>query len=215
MSQMQSSREAILSDIRGALGARTKDPDQGWQSLPRNYKRVGTLPASERLLLLEARLADYGAVVHHSSEAEIAASVAKILTERGKKRLAIPAGLPAAWLPQGFEFVEADRLAATDLNQLDGTVSAATLAIAETGTIMLQTLPAQGPRKLSLVPDFHLSIVFTRDVVETVPEAFERIRETASLPTTFISGPSATADIEMTRIKGVHGPRALDVLLVD
>ena len=88
-------------------------------------------------------------------------------------------------------------------------------AIAETGTILLQSLPGQGPRKLSLVPDFLLAIVCTRDLVETVPEAFDRIRDTATLPTTFISGPSATADIEMTRIQGVHGPRSLNVLIAD
>jgi len=215
MGANNSTRSTILNDIRNALGTATADPDAGWQALPRNYKRAGALTTAEHLQLLEDRLIDYDAAVYHCSEPEIRESVAKILTARGKKRLAIPAGLPTAWLPEGFEFVEADTLAATALDKLDGTVSAATLAIAETGTILLQTQPGQGPRKLSLVPDSLLSIVFVRDVVETVPEAFDRIRDTAALPTTFISGPSATADIEMTRIKGVHGPRTLDVLLVN
>jgi L-lactate dehydrogenase complex protein LldG len=89
-----------------------------------------------------------------------------------------------------------------------------TVAIAETGTIVLQNAPAQGPRILSLVPDYHLCVVFAEQVVATVPEAFEWLRGSSHLPTTFVSGPSATADIEMTRIKGVHGPRFLDVLIV-
>jgi len=215
MSTNKSTRSTILDDIRNSLGAATTEPDAGWQALPRNYKRAGALTAAERLHLLEDRLVDYDAAVYHCNESEIAANVAKILTARRKTRLAIPAGLPAAWLPEGFEFIEADVLAAGALDKLDGTVSAATLAIAETGTILLQTRPGQGPRKLSLVPDSLLTIVFVSDVVETVPEAFDRIRNTAALPTTFISGPSATADIEMTRIKGVHGPRTLDVLLVN
>jgi L-lactate dehydrogenase complex protein LldG len=97
---------------------------------------------------------------------------------------------------------------------MEGMLSGCTVAIAETGSIVLQNAAAQGPRILSLVPDYHLCVVFAEQVVATVPEAFARLEATASLPTTFISGPSATADIEMTRIKGVHGPRFVDVVLV-
>lgn len=79
---------------------------------------------------------------------------------------------------------------------------------------MLQHLPGQGRRAITLVPDFHLCVVRTEDVVETVPEAFARLTATSIMPTTFVSGPSATADIEMTRIKGAHGPRFLHVLLL-
>jgi len=100
------------------------------------------------------------------------------------------------------------------LDKLDGVLTGCTVAIAETGSIVLQNAAAQGRRALSLVPDYHLCVVFASQVVETVPECFARLDATANLPTTFFSGPSATADIEMTRIKGVHGPRYLDVLLV-
>jgi L-lactate dehydrogenase complex protein LldG len=93
-------------------------------------------------------------------------------------------------------------------------MTAATLAIAETGTVVLQNVAGQGRRAVTLVPDYHLCVVRMEDVVETVPEAMERLQETAGLATTFVSGPSATADIEMTRIKGVHGPRFLDVILI-
>jgi len=88
------------------------------------------------------------------------------------------------------------------------------MAIAETGTVILQSVPGQGRRAVTLVPDYQLCVVREEDVVETVPEAMARLQETAELPTTFFSGPSATADIEMTRIKGVHGPRYLDVVLM-
>ena len=97
----------------------------------------------------------------------------------------------------------------------DGVITGATLAIAETGTVVLQSVAGQGRRAVTLVPDYHLCVVRVGDVVETVPEAMERLQATAELATTFVSGPSATADIEMTRIKGVHGPRFLDVILVD
>jgi L-lactate dehydrogenase complex protein LldG len=108
-----------------------------------------------------------------------------------------------------------DGLSAGELNGVDGVVTESTLGIAETGTIVLQTEPGQGRRAISLVPDYHLCVVDTRYVVETVPEAMDKLAATAGLATTFISGPSATADIEMTRIKGVHGPRFLDVILVE
>ena len=93
-------------------------------------------------------------------------------------------------------------------------MTGATLAIAETGTIVLQNVPGQGRRAPTLVPDYHLCVVRAGDVVETVPEAMAKLAASASLATTFVSGPSATADIEMTRIKGVHGPRFLDVILI-
>ncbi len=111
-------------------------------------------------------------------------------------------------------FIEDVALPYADLNSVDGVLSGATLAIAETGTIVLQNTTGQGRRAISLVPDYHLCIVDTATVVETVPEAMSKLAGTATLATTFISGPSATADIEMTRIKGVHGPRFLDVILV-
>jgi L-lactate dehydrogenase complex protein LldG len=123
-------------------------------------------------------------------------------------------GLPVEWLADGVEFVVDVGMGAAALDAVDGVMTASTLAIAETGTIVLQGVAGQGRRAVSLVPDYHLCVVDAASVVETVPEAMARLQGTAGLATTFISGPSATADIEMTRIKGVHGPRFLDVLLV-
>jgi L-lactate dehydrogenase complex protein LldG len=126
----------------------------------------------------------------------------------------VPVGLEPEWLPGGFEFVVDEGLAAAELDGFDGVMTGATLAIAETGTVVLQSVAGQGRRAVTLVPDYHLCLVRVDDVVETVPEAMERLQATAELATTFVSGPSATADIEMTRIKGVHGPRFLDVILI-
>jgi L-lactate dehydrogenase complex protein LldG len=117
-------------------------------------------------------------------------------------------------LPGGFEFVVDDGLSIPELDGFEGVMTGSTVAIAETGTIVLQNVPGQGRRAPTLIPDYHLCVVRGKDVVETVAEAMERLAATTSLATTFVSGPSATADIEMTRIKGVHGPRFLDVILV-
>jgi L-lactate dehydrogenase complex protein LldG len=138
-----------------------------------------------------------------------------MLGERKVRRMVVPAGVAAEWLPGGVEFVVDEGLAAAELDRVDGVMTGATLAIAETGTVVLQHVAGQGRRAVTLVPDYHLCVVRVADVVETVPEAMARLQATAGVATTFVSGPSATADIEMTRIKGVHGPRFLDVILVD
>jgi L-lactate dehydrogenase complex protein LldG len=166
------------------------------------------------LELLEDRLRDYDARVVRVGYSEVAAGAARMLGERGVRRMVVPVGLAAEWLPTGFEFVVDEGLAAAELDAVDGVMTGATLAIAETGTVVLQNVAGQGRRAVTLVPDYHLCVVRVEDVVETVPEAMARLQATAELATTFVSGPSATADIEMTRIKGVHGPRFLDVILV-
>jgi L-lactate dehydrogenase complex protein LldG len=135
------------------------------------------------------------------------------------RRIVMPAGLPVEWLPtssgeSGVKFVVDEGLSAAELDRMDGVMTGATLAIAETGTVILQNVAGQGRRAATLVPDYHLCVVEAKDVVETVAEGMARLQETAGLATTFVSGPSATADIEMTRIKGVHGPRFLDVILI-
>lgn len=219
-----SAREAILARVRAAL------PDQAscetvrateYADIPREYRRQGHLDPHARLDLFEERLREYDGGVHRisisdleSDPAPLQTLIAELLTQRSKRRIAIPAGLPPGWLPGGFDFIEADAMSATDLDACDGVLSGCAVAIALTGSIVLQNMPGQGPRKLSLVPDYHLCIVRADQIVETVPEAMARLAPTATLPTTFISGPSATADIEMTRIKGVHGPRFLDAILI-
>jgi L-lactate dehydrogenase complex protein LldG len=218
MPNSTTARDAILGSIRKALGSdaqRSSDEIAAeYAAIPRAYKHQGTLDSSAMLELFTHRLFEYDAGVTRCSAEEIPQHVAHLLNGRNRGRLAIPLGLPTAWLPQGFDFPIATSFDVYQLDALDGVLTGCTVAIAETGSIVLQNAPAQGPRILSLVPDYHLCVVLAEQVVETVPEAFTRLEATAALPTTIFSGPSATADIEMTRIKGVHGPRFLDVLLV-
>ena len=130
-----------------------------------------------------------------------------------------PLRVPAQWLDGRISWTpdsddKTGRLSSAQIESLDGVLTAATVAVAESGSIVLQHGPTEGRRALTLLPDYHLCVLFAEQVVETLPECFDRLRPNATRPTTFISGPSATADIEMTRIKGVHGPRFLDVILV-
>ena len=136
------------------------------------------------------------------------------MDSRGKRGLIVPHGLPAIWLPEDFAFVPDDALSYEALDRSEGVLTGCAVAIAATGTIVLCHSPAEGRRALSLVPDYHLCVVYEEQVVETVPEGIRNLRPHQSDPITTISGPSATSDIEMTRVKGVHGPRVLDVVLV-
>ena len=203
-----SAKSEILTRIRAAN--RTTADTQ----IPRLYTRASTLTPEATLALFEDRLRDYDATVTRTTLPDLPAAIAAALTSRNKTNLVVPPGLPSTCLPTAHTFTLDDSLTPTQLDAFDGVLTASTLAIAETGTIVLQTVPGQGRRALSLVPDYHLCLVRASDIVHTVPEAFARLQPTAALATTFISGPSATADIEMTRIKGVHGPRILDVLLI-
>ncbi|WP_353073767.1 LutC/YkgG family protein [Tunturiibacter gelidoferens] len=216
-----STRDEVLRRIRAATGG-TSDggvAKAGWEGIARDYRRKGTREREGVLALLEDRLRDYDARVVRVAGGRVAQSVAEMLAERGVRRMVVPVGLPVAWLPAaagagGVEFVVDEGLSSGDLDDFDGVMTGATLAIAETGTFVLQSVAGQGRRAATLVPDYHLCVVRAEDVVETVPESMAQLQRTAGLATTFVSGPSATADIEMTRIKGVHGPRFLDVILI-
>jgi L-lactate dehydrogenase complex protein LldG len=217
MPDTNDARSRILAGIRISLGV-VSSPEAiaaEYAAIPRGYARSSDAGKESLIELFKDRLLEYDAGVYDSAKDGIAGVIASILTKRGKQGLAIPAGLPDAWLPAGFAFEVADGFDAYQLDRTQGILSGCTVAIAETGSLVLQNADAQGARILSLVPDYHLCIVFADQIVATVPEAFARLAETSTLPTTFISGPSATADIEMTRIKGVHGPRFLDVVIVD
>ncbi len=216
MATETTAREVVLGRIRAAKGVASSAAvvQAGWDGVRRDYQRSAIHTRAEIIELLVDRLHDYDAQVMQVGRTELPAAVAKMMTARGVRRLVVPSGLRAALMVPGFEFLTDNGLSAAELNAVDGVVTESTLAIAQTGTIVLQNAPGQGRRAVSLVPDYHLCIVDVADVVETVPEAMDKLAATASLATTFISGPSATADIEMTRIKGVHGPRFLDVILV-
>lgn len=210
-------RSAVLARIRTANGHESNlaTAQAEWQQIPRDYTQTSPLSPEQAVELLTERLHDYNAQVVRCRPDEAAAEIEAILNARRLTRFVIPPGLPPELLPAGIQVTADSGLSATALDGFDAAISLATLAIAETGTLVLQNLPGQGRRAISLVPDVHLCLVRVCDVVATVPEAFARLESTSTLPMTFVSGPSATADIEMTRIKGVHGPRFLHVLLLD
>jgi L-lactate dehydrogenase complex protein LldG len=214
--QDSAARRIVLSRIRSALlpHAETPDAAESWAAIPRAYRRGREASREAIVQLFIERLHDYDAQVLRCERSGVAQAVQALLRARGMAGLLVPDGFPAAWLPAGFDAVRDAKLPAAALDACPGVITTCTLGIAETGTIVLQNAPGQGRRAVSLVPDYHLCVIRAESVLATVPEAMAALQSTASLPTTFVSGPSATADIEMTRIKGVHGPRFLDVVVV-
>jgi L-lactate dehydrogenase complex protein LldG len=163
------------------------------------------------------RISEYKTTVRRVLADDVASVAADQCRTRGVARLGIPSDLPATWRPDGVDLVPAGLLDARVLDELDGAMTGCALAIAETGTIVLDAGPYQGGRALSLVPDYHLCVVGEKQIVGGVPEAMAGVAVTIRRllrPVTFISGPSATSDIELSRVEGVHGPRTLDVLVV-
>jgi L-lactate dehydrogenase complex protein LldG len=207
-------REAILARIADALrdvpyGERPDDVD-----VPREYLRTEPGDIVERFV---ERIAEYKTTVLRVGPHDVSNVVTERCAVRGATRLGIPSDLPDEWRPAGIELVPAGLLDARALDALDGALTGCALAIAETGTIVLDAGARQGSRALSLVPDHHLCVVEEEQIVGGVPEAMARIALSIRRllrPVTFISGPSATSDIELSRVEGVHGPRTLDVVIV-
>jgi len=211
---MSEARGAILDRIRAAKGASsTASAAETYAQISRTYLHGGDRDREGIVDLMEERLREYDAGVFRVAHDEAGAIVARLLQARGLSRVLVPAGLPTEWM-RGCEFVVDAAFNAGELDSFDGVLTTATVGIAETGTIVLQNAPGQGRRAITLVPDYQMCVLRVDDLVETVVEAMGRLEKTKELATTFFSGPSATADIEMTRIKGVHGPRFVDVLLV-
>ncbi|WP_019818985.1 LutC/YkgG family protein [Saccharomonospora saliphila] len=206
---MADAREEILGRIRAAV--RGAEP----VSVPRDYERNRT--TADPAGLFAQRVADYKAVVHRIGAGEVAERIARCLAGRGVSTMAVPADADPAWRVDGVHWVSDDppdaALSLSELDRVDGVLTGCAVAIAETGTIVLDAGARQGRRMLTLVPDYHLCVVPAGRVAVGVPEALARVD--AVRPLTFISGPSATSDIELDRVEGVHGPRTLEVLVVD
>ncbi|MFE7549297.1 LutC/YkgG family protein [Streptomyces gardneri] len=208
-----SSREAILSRIRAALSDVPVDERPDDVPVPRGYRRSHTESGEDTVGLFAERVADYRATVTRTDHGGLPGTIADRLARHGAKRLAVPDGFPADLLPEGDWRWYSEPLDVPALDTLDGAITLAAAGIAVTGTIVLDTGPGQGRRALTLVPDYHLCVVHADQIADDVPGALERLDPTR--PLTFISGPSATSDIELDRVEGVHGPRILDVILVD
>jgi L-lactate dehydrogenase complex protein LldG len=208
MSPAPHARERILARVRAAVAQAPEAPEP-----ERAYRETHT--TEDRMVdLLAENLDDYRAIVHRCDAAGLPALVGRLLAERGSTSVAVPPALPESWLAQSDVNQVPDRPAAgaAELDTVDSVVTGCALAIAETGTIVLDAGPDQGRRRITLVPDHHICVVRVPDqVVGGVPQAMPRIDPTR--PLTWISGPSATSDIELDRVEGVHGPRRLEVLL--
>lgn len=211
---MTGSREVVLDRIRAALGGGTAEQETraDYAAIPRTYLRAGQLDAEARLGLFADRLRDYDALVRETDAAGIRDAIGATMAA-GAARFVVADGFPAELLPSGA-FTPEKQASVADLDACDGVITACTVAIASSGTIVLTHGAGEGARKLTLVPDRHVCVVRAAQVVETLPEAMDRLATLGASRLTFISGPSATADIEMTRIRGVHGPRHLEVVLV-
>jgi L-lactate dehydrogenase complex protein LldG len=210
------SRARVLDGIRSATASVASDSAvlaQLHAAIPREYIRQGTLSESAKIALLVERLRDYDANIIECNMDELHDTICAALTTSGRRTFGAPPSLKAAWMPSDFDWTIDAGLSHEQIEKLDGVVTGASCAIADSGTIVLHHTSTEGRRVLTLLPDWHLCILHVNDVVETFPEYFARVQHPPPL-VTWISGPSATADIEMTRIKGVHGPRHLNVILV-
>ncbi|MGW5064037.1 LutC/YkgG family protein [Streptomyces sp. NPDC004096] len=211
-----SSRDLVLGRVRRALADTDKDDTPYEQAVPRDYLREhGERSVAQTVDLLAENLADYRAIVHRCTDGELADLVARLLEERGSASVLVPPGLDDDWLAASDVTRIADQVESSphELDQVDSVVTGCAVAIAETGTIVLDGSPDQGRRRITLVPDHHICVVrVPGQIVWSVPEALERLDP--ARPLTWISGPSATSDIELDRVEGVHGPRTLEVVLV-
>jgi len=215
-SRNEAAKQAMLARIRQANGpgtsSRQAERVRDLAQIPRDFRRRGTLPMPERIELFQTILKHYGATSYVVSGANVANEAGRILNERGKKRMVAPLEFPQSWIPPGVEALRDTGLSNDELDKIDGVISGCTVAIASTGSIVVAG-GSDGRRAITLVPDYQLCIVKQEQLVEFMAEALEVLKDLKSAPLTFFSGPSATVDIEMTRVQGVHGPRTLDVVI--
>ena len=199
-------RDVVLGRVRQAVAGALPVP------VPRRYSVEGSTPET-RVEAFVDRLRDYRATVLTVEDG--AAAVSDVLAEQGARRIGIPQDLDARLRPAGVELVEDDALSPQQLDELDGALTTCAAACAVTGTIALDGGPGQGRRALTLLPDLHICLVREEQIVETVPELIRRLEPAATegRPLVLVSGPSATSDIELQRVEGVHGPRRLVVII--
>lgn len=217
-----SAREEIMGRVRAALSDVTASGSPV-TTVEREYRTSGTLAvgSDEAVEMLVDRLVDYRATVHHAADdAAVARVVAEIVEGLpSASSIVVPAGIDRSWLaalPEAVHVLDDSRehpMTALELDEVDAVVTASRVSVADTGTIVLDGEPDQGRRAVTLVPDVHVCVVRRDQVVETVPEGVAILAAHPDHPQTWISGPSATSDIELSRVEGVHGPRTLHVVI--
>ena len=218
---VSTAKQTILSRIRHATRDVPRNERPEDVPIERGYRTKGDLSRSDLVDCFADTVAEYEATVHRTGENELAGTIKEILERRGVKKLVVPADLTESWIPEDVEILRDGPEKHLDNSSLDGSDGALTgcaLGIAQTGTIALDSGAAQGRRALTLLPDYHLCVIKDDQIVNLVPEAIEKLGEAVrgeGRAVTFISGPSATSDIELERVEGVHGPRTLEVIVVD
>ena len=216
---MTTAREEILRRVRRATHDVPKDERPEDVPVERSYRKEDDAPREEIVERFAERVAEYEATVHRVSESDLPRKIAEALERRGIRQLVVPDDLLEGWVPEGVEILRdtaRSPLSDEELDRSDGVLTGCSLSISQTGTIVLDAGEGQGRRALTLLPDYHLCVVREDQIVGLVPEAFAKLEETLKnkgRAITFISGPSATSDIELNRVEGVHGPRTLEVLI--
>ncbi|SHG57233.1 L-lactate dehydrogenase complex protein LldG [Fodinibius roseus] len=221
---MSEAKKAILEKIRNALGEVPRQERPEDITVPRHYRQQGNRAAGEVVALFAGRVGEYKATVQRVNANALAGVIAESCRREGVEKLVVPDGFPGEWLPGDeddnvrlLHDKPGEPLSHRALDDSDGVITTCALGVAQTGTIILDAGAGQGRRVLTLLPDYHLCIVKEEQIVELVSEGFthfeQAVREEGP-PITFISGPSATSDIELSRVEGVHGPRRLEVLIV-
>jgi L-lactate dehydrogenase complex protein LldG len=213
---MSEARQAILGRIRASLADIPAAETAADVPVDRSYLTIDLEPDG-RVDRFVDRVSEYRAKVHRVAEDDLPSTIASICTSRGIRRLVVPLDIPEAWVPADLTLLRDDSLTNDQLNESDGVLTGCALGIAQTGTIVLDRGPYQGRRALTLLPDYHLCVIREDQIVGIVPEAIAALGGSSGhpdRPMTWISGPSATSDIELNRVEGVHGPRTLEVLVV-
>jgi L-lactate dehydrogenase complex protein LldG len=211
-------REEVLARIAAAHRA-APPVNLSYEDINRDYQTTSDSETGELTELLIDRLVDYRALVRQCLADDLGATIAAALAERGTRTVVVPAGLESTWIADlsANVFTDGpstdDQLSVADLDGVDGVITSCAVAIAETGTLILDGSSGQGRRVITLIPDYHLCVVLRDQIVADVPQALTQLE--ATRPLTMISGPSATSDIELNRVEGVHGPRTLEVIIVD
>lgn len=217
---MSNGKEIILERIRMALQEVPPDEKPEDVNVPREYRQKSKLEKEERVALFTERAGEYKATVKRIQKNALSDAISEACRREMVNRLVVPFGIPEEWLPDFIEAMPDQKnkpLSNQQLDNSDGVITICAGAIAETGTIILDAGEGQGRRALTLVPDYHLCIVYEDQITELVPEGFAKFGEEVKnkgVPITFISGPSATSDIELSRVEGVHGPRRLEIVIV-